>query len=66
MGIQRKLLNFEYVNWKKKKAVRTVKPIEVWYGKTKWHPKSQWFLKAIDLDKKEERDFALKDIIKFL
>ncbi len=67
MGIQRgKLLKFEYVNWEKKKAVRAVKPIKVWYGKTEWHPKNQWFLKALDLEKNEERDFALKDIAKFL
>jgi predicted DNA-binding transcriptional regulator YafY len=59
-------LKFEYVNWEGKKAVRKVEPIKIWYGKTQWHPKKQWFLKALDLDKNEERDFAIKDIIKFL
>jgi hypothetical protein len=47
-------------------AVRRVKPIEVWYGKTEWHPKEQWFLKAMDLEKGEERNFAIRDILRFL
>ena len=59
-------LIFEYTNWEGKTAVRRVRPIEIWYGKTEWHPKSQWLLRAMDLDKNEERNFAVKDIIKFL
>ena len=58
-------LKFEYVNWEGKKATRKVKPIKIWYGKTEWHPKKQWFLKAIDIEKDAERNFALKDIVKF-
>lgn len=61
-----KYLEFEYINWEGKRAIRKVNPIKIWYGNTKWHPRKQWFLKAIDLNKKEERDFALKDIVKFL
>ena len=60
-----KQLKFDYINWEGKQAVRTVKPIKIWFGKTKWHPKEQWLLKALDLEKNEERDFSLKDIIKF-
>jgi predicted DNA-binding transcriptional regulator YafY len=59
-------LKFKYKNWESKTTIRTVEPIKIWYGKTQWHPKKQWFLKALDLDKNEERDFAIKDIIKFL
>ncbi|MCK4819112.1 hypothetical protein KA005_25290 [bacterium] len=59
-------LTFEYTNWEGKTAVRKVRPIEIWYGKTKWHPKKGWLLKAIDVEKGAERDFALKDIIKFI
>jgi predicted DNA-binding transcriptional regulator YafY len=58
-------LKFRYLNWEGVQRVRKVKPIKIWYGETKWHPKKQWFLKAFDLDKNEERDFALTDIIKF-
>ncbi|KKQ36374.1 MAG: hypothetical protein US53_C0055G0005 [Candidatus Woesebacteria bacterium GW2011_GWA1_37_7] len=59
-------LKFEYKNWEGKNAVRKVEPIKIWFGKTQWHPKNQWFLKAKDLDKNEERDFALRDVVKFL
>ena len=59
-------LVFKYRNWQNAIGIRTVKPIKIWYGKTQWHPKSQWLLKALDSDKGEERDFAVKDIIKFL
>lgn len=59
-------LKFEYINWEGKKAIRRVSPIEIWYGKTEWHPKKQWLLRATDLDKNEERNFAVKDILKFL
>ncbi len=59
-------LVFKYTNWEGKTAVRKIQPIEIWYGKTEWHPEEQWFLKAIDVEKDAERNFALKDIIKFL
>lgn len=59
-------LVFEYTNWQKLTGIRKVKPLEIWYGKTEWHPQKQWFLRAVDLEKNEERNFALKDILKFL
>ncbi|OGM12777.1 hypothetical protein A3A76_00770 [Candidatus Woesebacteria bacterium RIFCSPLOWO2_01_FULL_39_23] len=59
-------LKFEYTNWQSEVAIRRVQPVKLWYGKTQWHPKEQWFLKALDLEKNEERNFAVKDIIKFL
>lgn len=60
-----KTLSFEYTNWEGKTAVRKVIPVKLWYGKTEYHPKEQWLLKAIDVEKNAERDFAVKDIIKF-
>ena len=59
-------LRFEYKNWQGQTAIRTVMPIGVWYGKTEFHPEEQYFLKAMDVDKGEERNFAVKDIIRFL
>ncbi len=46
-------------------AERTIEPIKIWFGSTQWHPQEQWFLKAMDLDKNFERDFALLDISNF-
>jgi predicted DNA-binding transcriptional regulator YafY len=59
-------LKFEYINWEGKREERSVRPMKVWHGSTKWHKKKQWFLKAHDLKKDSKRDFALRDIVKFL
>lgn len=62
------LIKFIYKNWKGKVTIREVDPVMLWFGKTEYHnsKEEQWFLKAIDVDKEAERDFALKDIIKFM
>jgi len=59
-------LVFKYKNWEGKTSIRNIIPEKIYFGKTKWHPQKQWFLVAFDLDKKEKRIFALKDIIKFV
>jgi len=62
----KKIVKIKYKNWKGKAAIRTIKPIKIWYGSTQWHSEEQWLLKAKDIDKEAERDFALKDIVKWL
>ena len=59
-------LQFEYKNWLCKVNKRKVIPYEVWYGITEFHKKEQWLLRAFDVNKNAERNFALKDIVKFL
>ena len=51
-----------YTNWKGVTATRTIQPIEIWFGATDYHPDEQWLLKALDIDKGEQRDFAMQDI----
>lgn len=51
-----------YKNWKGETRERTVQPIEIWFGHTDYHQEDQWLLKAYDLEKKDYRDFALKDV----
>ena len=51
-----------YKNWQGEKALRTIIPLRLWFGSTKWHKEKQWLLKAIDVEKNAERDFAVKDI----
>ena len=58
-------LVFEYMNWEGKWGVRRVRPIKLWYGSTQWHQEPGWLLKAMDLEKNAERDFAVKDIVRF-
>lgn len=53
---------FTYRNWRGETGRRTVGVMSVWYGSTEWHPEPQWLLHAIDLDKMETRDFAMKDM----
>lgn len=62
----KQILKFKYKNWEGETAVREVKPIKIWLGESKWHKGKQWFLKAKDVSKDAERDFALRDILKFL
>lgn len=61
-----KQLKFEYKNWKDEVAIRRVVPKSIWFGSTEYHKEEQWFMKAFDISKHEERDFAMKDIIRFL
>lgn len=59
-------IRFKYKNWKDEISIRTLIPIEVWYGESDFHKGTQWFLKAYDLDKLDKRDFAIKDIIEYI
>ena len=55
-----------YTNWRGETTERTIEPVRIWFGSTEWHKKEQWLLRAIDLEKEVERDFALKDIKEWL
>lgn len=57
----RKPLKMLYTNWKGETEIRTVKPIQVYYGSTEWH-EEQWIMEVYDLDKEARRHFAMKDI----
>ena len=54
-----------YKNWEGITAIRNIIPLKIWYGKTQWHKTSQWLIKVYDIDKKAERDYAMKDIIEW-
>ncbi len=55
-------LSFSYTNWRGETALRRVEVITIWFGSTKWHPDKQWLMRAIDVDRGEARDFAMKDM----
>ena len=55
-------LTFIYRNWRGEVAERKVIPLSVHYGATEWHPEPQWLMRAFDLDKQAERDFAMADM----
>jgi len=51
-----------YTNWRGVMAVRRIVPLRMEFENSEWHPETQWVLYALDLDKREERVFAMKDI----
>ena len=53
---------FTYRNHRGVSGVRRMQPIGVRFGSTEWHPEPQWLLRAFDLDKDSEREFAMSEI----
>ncbi len=66
MASKQKSLQFIYRNHRGEVAKRYVEPIRMYYGNTEYHPENQWFLEAVDIERKVVRDFAVKDILCFL
>ena len=67
MEVQAKVLNREtvsmvYTNYRGETATRFIRPIEIFFGSTEWHPERQWLLRAFDFEKQAERSFAMKEI----
>lgn len=52
----------DYTNHRGERAERRIRPLEVKFKTTEWHPEPQWLLRAFDIDKQELREFAMKDI----
>jgi len=52
-------IQVDYTNWRGEPALRRIIPEKIWFGATKFHPEPQWLLRAVDVDKREVRDFAL-------
>ena len=60
---ERQILEVTYRNWRGEIAVRRIIPKLMWFGKTEWHPEEQWLIRAFDVDKQVDRDFALSDML---
>ena len=54
-------ITLTYRNWRGEIGERTIKPRQVFFGATDWHPEPGWLLEAWDCDKQALRDFALAD-----
>ena len=59
-------LRIEYTNWRGETSLRTIVRLNIWFASTEWHPVEQWLMRAVDIEKDAERDFALTDIKKWL
>lgn len=56
------IVMFSYTNWKGFKAIRKAIIKEFFFGATEYHKEYQMFIRAFDLEKFQERTFAVKDI----
>ena len=63
---ENKSVRFKYKNYRGEISWRIVEPISIRFDHTEWHPESQWLLSAFDLEKKSEREFAIKDIMEWI
>ncbi|MGD6876878.1 hypothetical protein [Bacillus infantis] len=55
-------LIFDYVNWKGIKGRRRVIAESITFKSTDFHKEEQWIMMALDMDKQETREFAMKDM----
>ena len=61
-----KLFTIRYTNYRGETARRTIEFRYMWFGSTEWHPKPHFLIHALDIDKQQERDFAVKDIVEWI
>jgi len=55
-------VRFRYTNHKLETEWREVTVLGVWWGASKFHQGEQWFLRAFDPSRNEERNFAMRDM----
>lgn len=55
-------MDFTYRNYRGKVEVRRVVPRGIRFGTSEWHPEPQWLLRAFDLDRQAEREFAMREM----
>ena len=51
-----------YTNYRDETALRSIIPERLLFGSTEWHPEPQWLMEAFDVEKGQNRTFAMKDI----
>lgn len=57
-----KELIIRYTNHRGENSLRRILPVALRFGTSPWHPSECWLLRAIDLEKEEEREFDLRKI----
>jgi hypothetical protein len=55
-------ISFDYTNYRGEQSRRTVTPVTHRWGTSQWHPELQWLMLALDHDKGQPREFAVKDM----
>ena len=55
-------ITFTYRNWRGETSRRIAERLGVRFGSTEWHPEPQWLMGAVDVEKGESREFAMRDM----
>ena len=53
---------FDYTNYRGERATRRALLRDIYFGSTEYHPEDQWLVAGHDLDKNEDRIYAIKDM----
>jgi predicted DNA-binding transcriptional regulator YafY len=56
---------FDYTNYKNETSHRLVVVHAIGFGSSEWHTEPQWMMLALDLEKMEMREFAMRDMKNF-
>lgn len=56
----------DYTNYRGERRMRRIKPLTIRFDTSDWHPEPQWLLRAVDTEQGATRDFAMKDIHKWV
>lgn len=54
-----------YKNWQGQVGERKIIPLSTSYGSTEYHKEPQWLLRVWDVDKRDYRVYAMRDIQKW-
>ena len=57
---KREAVEIDYTNWRGERSIRHIWPMQLFYGINKYHSGPQWFVMAVDLEKRAVRVFAMK------
>jgi predicted DNA-binding transcriptional regulator YafY len=57
-----KAVAIDYTNYQGERRVRRVLPLSFHFEVNDWHKGEQWFMRALDLEKNENRMFAMAQI----
>lgn len=57
-------IEFDYVNWRGERGVRRASgPYSIRYGTSQYHTEPQFLLSAVDLERGQTREYALRDMV---
>ena len=62
MADPRRIVTIDYTNHRGERSIRRILPIEISFENNEWHHTTQWILYAVDMDRGEERTFALANV----